>query len=61
MGYDIVIRYKKPFVKCTVPLCKGKHYAKGYCQKHYDKICRNEYCFSLQEYQNFKRRTKKPL
>jgi hypothetical protein len=54
MGYDIVIRFKKPFIKCTVPFCKRKHYAKGYCEKHYHKICRGEYRYSLQEYQDMK-------
>lgn len=23
---------------CTVPYCKRKHMAKGYCKKHYNKI-----------------------
>jgi len=54
MGYDIVIRFKKVFIKCIVPLCKRKHYAKGYCEKHYHKFCRGEYRYTLQEYQNIK-------
>lgn len=40
-GY--IIEFKKVFVKCTVPGCPRKHYAKGYCERHYHQNCRGEY------------------
>lgn len=29
--------------KCKFPLCGLKHYAKGYCRKHYASFCRGGY------------------
>lgn len=48
MGW--IMEFKKPFVKCTIPLCKRKHYAKGYCQYHYDVNCRSVYSKTQTEY-----------
>jgi len=55
MGYDIVIQFKKPFVKCIAPFCKNKHYAKGYCLSHYNKIRRKEYQYTLKEYSEIRK------
>lgn len=54
MGYEYVIKFKKPFIKCIVPGCKRKHHARGFCEQHYGKNCRGEYRYSLKEYQDIK-------
>lgn len=51
MGYDIVVAFRKVFVKCNVLNCKNKHYAKGYCEHHYNLNCRTPYRYSSEEYQ----------
>jgi len=54
MGGGWIIEFKKVFVKCLVLSCKRKHYAKGYCERHYHQFCRSKYPFTLNEYLNFK-------
>lgn len=54
MGGGWIMEFKKIFVKCIVPGCKRKHYARGYCERHYHQNCRGEYRYSLQEYQDMK-------
>ena len=52
MSGGSIIEFKKVFVKCTVPTCKKKHYARGYCEKHYHNFCRGKYRFTLEKYSN---------
>lgn len=54
MGYEYVISFRKPFVKCTILNCPRKHYAKGYCRRHYHTHCRSVYRYTLKEYQAIK-------
>ncbi len=54
MGYEYVVKFKKPFIKCTVPGCDKKHYARGFCEQHYGKNCKGEYRYSLKEYKEIK-------
>ena len=53
-GGGWIMEFKKVFVKCLVPRCRRRHYAKGYCERHYHQNCRREYRYSLQEYQDMK-------
>jgi len=59
MPYDIVIAFKKPFIRCSVPSCQSKHYAKSYCENHYHKICCGKYRYTLDEYLNLKKSRQK--
>ena len=56
-----ILEFRKPIIvfKCKASLyCRGKHYAKGYCQYHYDKNCRGKYRYSLEEYRRLKKTEK---
>lgn len=53
MGF--VIEFRRPFIKCTVRFCNRKHYAKGYCSKHYDHNCRRGGRYSWEEKQRINR------
>lgn len=53
-GGGWIMEFKKVFIKCLVPGCKRKHYGKGYCEEHYNKNCRKEYRYTLEEYQKIK-------
>jgi hypothetical protein len=54
-----IIEFKKVFIRCLILGCKRKHYAKGYCEKHYHQYCRSKYCHTWNEHLNF--RTSKRL
>lgn len=54
MGYDIVVKFKKVFVKCSVPKCSRKHYARNYCEIHYHRFYRSKYCHTWNEYLNYR-------
>jgi len=54
MGYDIIIKFKKVFVKCSAPNCLRKHYARNYCEMHYHRFYRRKYCQTWDEHLNFR-------